>query len=206
VHTGTSEVDERDSLRTPAQFPKDIIFLRVVTVISVLFFSGCILQAQSTAAKKESSPDSARIRCTASIKDAALKADSENQLAVGILNSSPIAITITSLTVYLSPSAYMDAEGNPVGTSYAAYVNLETKEALVLGSAEPSMKIQAGREEVFSVNLSPLHWSKLISSLLPFRDLKSVETGKYQLFVGFTEEGKRGDVKSNLVPVTLRAH
>ena len=110
---------------------------RAVTVV-LLLLASCISEAQSAPSKDPSQPNKARIRCTVSIKDMVLRADRDNKAIIGIRNNSARDVTVASMTVYLSPSIYMDTSGGPIGTSYVAYVNLATEETLEFGKVQNS--------------------------------------------------------------------
>lgn len=101
--------------------------------------------------------------------------------------------TIDSFSVYLSPSGYPAPLGDePVERAYVAPINLETKGALEpkqtrddeWHSPPTLLKIAAGGEEAFAVDLFSLRWGRVNAAQLPSQKLGSVEPGKYTIYVG----------------------
>jgi len=157
-------------------------------------------------------PNIAALKCTIALDDSNLHSGGENNLRVAMRNLQATDTTIDTFNVYLSPSGYPAPLGDePAERAYVAPINLETKGALEPKQTRddewhyPStlLKIVAGGEEAFAVDLSSLRWGRVNAAQLPSQKLGSVEPGKYTIYVVATRDGISHKCVSNRMAVAL---
>ena len=173
----------------------------------IIFLFTAVHLASGQGKKTSSAPDGNGLRCEVSIHSSDLTYGEKNEIKTFIRNLQPIDVTVHSLAVYLSPSYYLGPYDAPSEEAYVGLVNLETKEPLELTPQgqylSTSVRIAAGGEKSFNVNLSGLRWEKMKSSSIAPLGLKWVAPGKYALYVQIAEGEGTLQNTSNRIAVTV---
>lgn len=181
----------------------------ITTRIAVLVFllSAAAYFASGQEKRASSASDGNRLKCEGSINNSDLAYSEKNEARISIRNLRTTNVTVNNLAVYLSPSYYLGPYDTPSEEAYVALVDLETKGPLELMQQgqypSKSLRVVAGREESFKVNLSGLQWEKTKSSLIPPPGLNWVALGKYTLYVQIAEGEETLQHTSNRKAVTL---
>lgn len=152
--------------------------------------------------------------CKVWVRDKELKPDGNPEVIVTISNSSNHEVTITGLTIYLSPGRPGGPGEGQDEAAFAAPVNLETKSALEAKKSKnytwyypPTLlSVPAGQEQTLALDFSSLLFGRLKAAQLPSSRFRSVQAGPYQLFATMLVSGGKNELASNYIPVTVAQH